>query len=97
MKSSEIENILVTHGTFTMKNTAKFLEDLVSKEKLNRKIILTGSMVPVAGFSVSDAGFNLGFSLASFPNVEAGVYICMNGGVFKPDEMEKNIETLRFE
>lgn len=35
IKSSKEENILITHGTFTMKNTAKFLENLLEKEKLS--------------------------------------------------------------
>lgn len=97
IKSSQNENILITHGTFTMKDTAKFLENLIIKEKINKKIILTGAMVPIVGFSISDAGFNLGYSLATFNSVISGVYICMNGGIFKTDEVEKNIDLLRFE
>ena len=91
--SSTHENILITHGTFTMKNTAQFLD----KKALKKKIVLTGSMVPIAGFSVSDAAFNLGYSIASFEHLNTGVYICMNGGIFKSNEVEKNTELLRFE
>ena len=97
IKLSKTENILITHGTFTMQNTAEFLENLIKKEKINKKIIITGAMIPIIGFSISDAAFNLGYSLASFGSVESGVYICMNGGVFKAGEMQKNIELLRFE
>lgn len=97
IKSSNEENILITHGTFTMKNTAKFLENLIEKEKVNKKIIITGAMVPIVGFSISDAAFNLGYSLASFDSVKSGVYLCMNGGIFNADEVEKNTELLRFE
>lgn len=92
------ENILITHGTFTMKKTAKFLEESLIKENvLNKKIILTGSMIPIIGFSVSDAAFNLGYSIAMFSSLKSGVYICMNGGIFKHNEIEKNTELLRFE
>jgi L-asparaginase len=97
LKASSCQNILITHGTFTMKDTAKFLEDLVQKEKINKKIIITGAMVPIVGFSISDAAFNLGYSLASFDSVKYGVYLCMNGGIFKADEVEKNVNLLRFE
>lgn len=97
IKNSKYENILITHGTFTMKDTAKFLEGLIGKEKINKKIIITGSMVPIVGFSISDAGFNLGYSIASLNSISYGVCICMNGGIFKSDEVEKNIELLRFE
>ena len=91
------DSILITHGTFTMKDTGKFLERMLVEEKLNKKIILTGAMIPIIGFSISDAGFNLGFSISAFLSVNPGVYICMNGGVFKPGEVDKNTELLRFE
>lgn len=91
------ENILITHGTFTMKDTGRFLEKLLAEQKLSKKIIFTGAMIPIIGFSISDAGFNLGYSVAAFDSVPPGVYLCMNGGIFKPAEVEKNLELLRFE
>ncbi len=97
IEMSSHENILITHGTFTMKNTAKFLIEHLSKNKIKKKIILTGSMIPIIGFSVSDAAFNLGYSIASFDSIKTGVYICMNGGIFNFNEVNKNIELLRFE
>lgn len=87
------ENILITHGTFTMKHSAQCLD----KKAFKKKIILTGAMVPIVGFSISDAAFNLGYSIASFGYVTNGVYICMNGGIFKSDDVEKNTAILRFE
>lgn len=97
VKFSKQENILITHGTFTMKDTAKFLEDLVIRENMNKKIILTGAMIPIVGFSILDASFNLGYSLASLNSIESGVYICMNGGIFKANDVEKNTDLFRFE
>ncbi len=97
IEMSPHENILITHDTFTMKNTAKFLVEYLSKNKIEKKIILTGSMIPIVGFSVSDAAFNLGYSIASFDNIKTGVYICMNGGIFDYNEVNKNTELLRFE
>ena len=94
IQETESENILITHGTFTMVETAKYLDE---NYKGNKKIILTGSMVPVVGFSSSDGLFNLGYSIASFKSIAAGVYIAMNGGLFKYNEVEKNTELLRFE
>lgn len=88
------QNVIVTHGTFTMRDTAQFLD---SKGFSDKKIILTGSMIPITGFSISDAGFNLGFSVASFPGVEPGVYLSMNGGIFHFADVEKNVELFRFE
>lgn len=92
------ENILITHGTFTMKNTARFLDEyLFTKNKAKRKIILTGSMIPIVGFAMTDAAYNLGFSMGSFVGIKDGVYICMNGGIFHYSEVEKNTDLLRFE
>lgn len=94
IQSSPHQNILITHGTFTMLKTTQFLVQQVSS---NKKIILTGSMIPIIGFAASDAGFNLGFAIASFSTIEPGVYLSMNGGIFNADEVEKNVELFRFE
>lgn len=93
--ASSHQNIIVTHGTFTMKMTAEFLQEHISDK--NKKVILTGSMIPIIGFAASDAGFNLGFAIASFASIEPGVYLGMNGGIFHFDEVKKNVELLRFE
>ena len=91
---SKSENILITHGTFTMTETARFLVDAGIT---NKKVILTGSMIPITGFTTSDAGFNLGFAIGSFNSVEPGIYLSMNGGVFSLDEVQKNTKIFRFE
>lgn len=88
------DNIIVTHGTFTMSETAEFLD---KQNYGSKKIILTGSMVPITGFTVSDAGFNLGFAIANFDTIEPGVHICMNGGTFSASEVSKNLDDFRFE
>ena len=94
IQSSPHTNIIVTHGTFTMKLTAEFVE---KKQLTDKKIVLTGSMIPITGFTTSDAGFNLGYVIASFPSIEPGVYLSMNGGIFHTSEVAKNEELFRFE
>lgn len=96
IKETDHDNILVTHGTFTMVETARFLEESFSVSG-GKIIIITGSMIPVIGFSASDAPFNLGYSIASFPGLEPGVYLSINGGIFKYNEIKKNLDLLRFE
>lgn len=95
--SSKNENILITHGTYTMKDTAKFIEKMMKESNISKRIVITGAMVPIVGFSISDAGFNLGYSLGSLGSLSHGVFICMNGGIFVADEVEKNINLFRFE
>ncbi len=77
-----------------MSETAKFLDE---QSITGKKVILTGSMIPISGFSTSDAGFNLGFVIGSFASTDPGVYISMNGGIFTASEVEKNTDLLRFE
>mmetsp|Transcript_10328 Transcript_10328/g.24897 ORF Transcript_10328/g.24897 Transcript_10328/m.24897 type:complete len:98 (+) Transcript_10328:301-594(+) len=74
------ERIIITHGTDTMIETAKFL---ASRESLanTRRIVLTGSMRPER-FSNTDAPLNVGSAIAAvqiLPNT--GVYVTMHGVV----------------
>jgi len=97
IQNADEKGIVVTHGTFTLVETAKFVRDRL-KSISDKMIIFTASMIPIAGFAVSDAGFNLGFAVASVhDNFRCGVYICMNGALFNVDEAKKNVEEYRFE
>lgn len=94
INSSSYTNILLTHGTVTMRETAEHIGSHLSE---NKKVILTGAMIPLVGFAASDAGFNLGFALGLFESLKPGVYLSMNGGVFTPNEVTKNSDIFRFE
>jgi len=86
------DNILITHGTDTMVETARVIAGIVS----NKVIVLTGAMVPYK-FGSSDGLFNLGSSLAFVQTLPAGVYISMNGQYFNWDNVRKNKELGKFE
>lgn len=94
IESSDVKNFIVTHGTYTMPDTARYLK--ANLKDNDKKIILTGSMVPMTGFSPSDAGFNLGYAMASFSRLEPGVYVCMNGRIFDPEEIAKDLSEGKF-
>jgi len=85
------ERIIIIHGTDTMVETAKSLEDIKDKT-----IVLTGAMQP-ARFKKTDAIFNSGFALAAVQILEYGVYITMNGMIFRSDNVKKNIDLGKFE
>ncbi len=85
------ERILITHGTDTMVETAIALAGMNDKV-----IVLVGSLSP-SRFKGSDAEFNIGFGLAAVQLLPAGVYIAMNGLVFRYDEVHKNRSENRFE
>ena len=49
-----------------------------------KTIVLTGALSP-ARFSDSDATFNIGMAFATAQTLPAGVYVAMNGRVFRGD------------
>jgi len=91
VRSEPSDRILVTHGTDTMVETAKALQ-----EAGNKVIVLTGAMEP-AGFKTSDAVFNVGCAVAAVQTLPPGVYIAINGRIYRPDEVRKNRGRGRFE
>ena len=84
--------LVVTHGTSTMAQTARYLED----RSLPKTIVLTGAMRPHSLY-VSDASFNLGGALVAAQTLDRGVYAVMNGRVFAAREVVKNAELGRFD
>ena len=94
IEESPHKNILVTHGIYTIPDTARFLK--ANLKRNDQVIILTGSMIPIKGFSPSDGTFNLGFAIAQFEYLKPGVYVSMNGRIFTPDEVIKILAEGRF-
>ena len=88
----EENQIVITHGTDTMAETAKVL----AKKIPHKTIVLTGAMIPIK-FGSSDGLFNLGSAFAFAQALPAGVYVAMNGRYFTWDNVRKNKETGRFE
>jgi L-asparaginase len=84
--------IVITHGTDTMVETAALLAERVS----GKTVVLTGAMVPYA-FGSSDGLFNLGSALSFVQSLPAGVYVAMNGRCFPWDDVRKNREAGVFE
>jgi len=88
-----LENrIIVTHGTDTMVETGRVLGTNVK----GKTIVLVGAMIPYA-FGASDALFNLGCAFAAVQALRQGVYITMNGKIFRWDNVIKNKESGEFE
>lgn len=79
------QNIVIIHGTDTMRETAQVL----GEAGLKKTIVLTGAMVPYR-ISSSDALFNLGFAVAVAQLSAPGVFVAMNGRAFGWDRVRKN-------
>jgi len=75
IQKSKYKKIILVHGTDTMDKTAQYLDN----SKLNKCIVLTGSMVP---FSINpiEATANLASAFGYINNLEQkGIFIVMNG------------------
>ena len=84
--------IVITHGTDTIVETAAALARGVT----GKTIVLTGAMIPYA-FGSSDGLFNLGSALSFVQVLPPGVYIAMNGKIWDPRHVRKNVAANRFE
>lgn len=91
VEASDAEHILITHGTDSMVATARALQGLGQ-----RRIVLTGALHP-ARFRDSDAVFNIGCALGAVQTVAPGVWIVMNGRVWDPQHVVKNVAHNCFE
>ena len=88
-------HVLLTHGTDTMVATAQAIAAAMGPEP-QQTVVLVGSLAP-ARFRHTDAEFNVGFAAAAAQTLPPGVYVAMNGRVFRPDEVRKNRDANRFE
>src|SRR5580765_7108641 len=79
-ETSEEDQIVITHGTDTMTDTAKTLAEKIT----GKTIVLTGAMIPYK-FGSSDGLFNLGSAVAFVQALPNGVYVAMNGKYFNWD------------
>lgn len=84
--NSNANQIIITHGTDTMVETAHEIALGLSSDKT---VVLLGAMVPYQ-FKQSDALFNLGCAMSAVQILPSGVYITMNGQVFDYREVQKN-------
>ena len=89
--AQQSRHVLVTHGTDSMVETARVLASISGKV-----IVLTGALNP-ARFRGSDAEFNIGTAVGAVQSLPPGVYIAMNGRIWDPAKVRKNVDANRFE
>ncbi len=83
------DKIIITHGTDTMAETAKYLS------RINKTIVITGAMKPER-FSNSDAPINIGAAIAACQTLNKGCYIVMHGMVIPHDQVERDLQTGKY-
>ena len=82
--NSKPDKIIITHGTDTIIETAKYLSGIN-----NKVIILTGAAKPER-FNDSDAEFNLGTAVGAINVLNNGVFIAMNGNVISQEKVKRD-------
>lgn len=91
IRGHQATHCIVTHGTDTMIETAKVVSEI--KDKV---VVFTGALQP-AHSKTTDANFNIGCALGVLLASQPGVYIAMNGRIWDPFKVRKNMEKNEFE
>jgi L-asparaginase len=91
-EEADESQIIITHGTDTMADTASVLAQKIT----GKTVVLTGAMIPYK-FGSSDGLFNLGSAIAFVQSLPPGVYVAMNGKYFTAGNVRKNKLTGEFE
>jgi L-asparaginase len=91
IEQESCDKIVITHGTDTMVETARYLTGIPDKT-----IVFTGAMEP-ARSRYTDATFNVGCAIGAVQILSPGIYIAMNGRVYQADKVVKNYDAKRFE
>lgn len=94
VSDSKSKRIIITHGTYTLPDSARYLQ--ANLKDHGKVIIFVCSMIPLEGFTPTDAGFNIGYAVAKSQELSEGIYVCMNGKIFIPDEVVKILSEGRF-
>ncbi len=89
--TTDAQQIIITHGTDTMVDTAKYIATILA----DKTIVLVGAMVPYT-IKNSDALFNLGCAVIAVQLLPAGIYLTMNGKVFNWDNVSKDKQAGQF-
>ncbi len=88
--STHYDKILITHGTDTMIETAKYISGIQGKV-----VVITGAMRPEK-FSDSDAAFNIGVAMGALNVLNHGVYLAMNGRIYPSNKVQRDMVTGKF-
>lgn len=81
------DRVLITHGTDTMPETARYLHE---HAQLGEKVVVLCGAIQPAIMRTSDADFNVGAAVAALNLLEPGVYISMSGRIFPAETVRKD-------
>lgn len=94
VEKSPTQMIIITHGTFTMPDTANFLRKNLKRK--DQTVVLTGSTTPLKGFEMTEAPLNLGYAISQAQYLKPDVYIAMKGKAFTSEDLDEAIKKGKF-
>ena len=84
IEESEDTQFVITHGTYTLFETAKYIKNNTTRKDIT--VTVTGSLIPLYGFSPSDAPYCLAYAMANSRMNEPGVYVSIKGKIFTSEQ-----------
>jgi L-asparaginase len=87
LREAPAERFVVTHGTDTMVETARYVA--ADPALATKAVVFTGAFKPER-FTDSDAAFNVGCAVGALSVVAPGVYVAMNGRVMEAGLCKRN-------
>ena len=86
ISEAETEHVLVSHGTYTICETGRFLQQHCSV--ISKCVLLVGAWVPIDQPD-SDAPSQVSFALDVIDQCQPGIYVAMDGKLWDPSTTEK--------
>jgi len=80
IETSSETKFVIFHGTFTMFETARYIQKNLKRKNIT--VTVTGALIPLKGFTPTDAGFNIGAAMTNSLLNKEGVYVFINGNVY---------------
>lgn len=95
IQENSSQKFIITHGTYTMPDTARYLKAHVQGG--GKTVVLTGAFIPLTDVIRSDGAFNIGFAMAQLQYLKPGIYVAMNGKVLDAEKATKIVSEGRFD
>lgn len=97
---SAVPKAIVTSGTYLMTEVGRRIQGhpTMRTNPFNKRVAMVASLTPLQGYSMSDAGFNLGMAQAALENLNGSSVVGVVNGIVAPIEvLEKDLTTATFE
>lgn len=84
IESSDETKFVITHGTYTLFETARYIESHLKRKDVT--VTVTGALIPLLGFAPTDAGFNIAAAMLNSQLNERGIYVFIKGKAYRASE-----------